>query len=107
MLLNISSVAGKERKVLFDSNYLIKQYNPPFLKPSFAKLDAIYKVEVCSLLSKFILCEGNRLNNDEMAKLLVVFESYKSTHPVHIIRLNENEIKTLNAMRYIAAHRED
>lgn len=106
MLLNISSVAGKERKVLFDSNYLIKQYNPPFLKPSFVKLDAIYKVEICSALNNFVLCGGNKLNAAEMVNLLNAFEKYRSTHCVNVRYFTENEIQTFNARRYIAAERE-
>jgi hypothetical protein len=34
-LLNISSVNGKEHKLIRDSNELLLQYNPPFRVPSF------------------------------------------------------------------------
>lgn len=42
-VLNVSSIKGKEHKLLYPTNYPLKNYNPPFRKPSFVKLDsAVY-----------------------------------------------------------------
>lgn len=43
-VMDISSVKGKEWKLAFPSNYAIKDYNPPFAKPSFAKLDSLRSI---------------------------------------------------------------
>lgn len=40
-VLIISSIKGKERKLLFPSNERLKIYDPPFDKPSFVKLDSL------------------------------------------------------------------
>jgi len=40
-VLIISSIKGKERKLLFPSNERLKIYDPPSDKPSFVKLDSL------------------------------------------------------------------
>ena len=44
-VLNVSSVKGKERKLAFPTNERLRTYNPPFVMPSFVKLDSLTRVE--------------------------------------------------------------
>ena len=43
-VLNVSSIRGKERKLAFPTNERLRSYNPPFVMPSFVKLDSLTKV---------------------------------------------------------------
>ena len=43
-VLNVSSVKGKERKLAFTTNERLRNFNPPFLMPSFVKLDSLTRV---------------------------------------------------------------
>lgn len=44
-VLNVSSIRGKERKLAFPTNERLRIYNPPFVMPSFVKLDSLTRVE--------------------------------------------------------------
>ena len=56
-VLNVSSIQGKENKVMYRTNHVLNNYNPPFRKPSFVKLDSLtvvsesYVNSNCRLLS--------------------------------------------------------
>jgi len=82
-LLNVSSVQGKERKLLYDSNIEIHKYNPPFLRPSYVKLDALYETSVNSMFT--ILNKGKSLDNTELVEIKEQFNDY----------CNKNEIATV------------
>lgn len=43
--LNVSSVKGKEKKLLFPSNKEIIEYNPPFPFRTMVKLDSLYLMD--------------------------------------------------------------
>lgn len=43
-MINVSSIKGKEHKLLYDSNIEIKEYMP-LPVPTFAKLDALYTID--------------------------------------------------------------
>ena len=76
-LLNVSSINGKRRKLLMDSNELIRIFNPPFVKPSFIKLDAIYCLINFPKLQRAILNSGNKLDLAELKRLKGKFNIYK------------------------------
>ncbi|BAQ11492.1 hypothetical protein OXB_3022 [Bacillus sp. OxB-1] len=97
MLLNVSSTRGKEHKLLFESNEEIFHYNPPFRVSSFVKFDALYKVEKCVELNNCILSRKQKLDSDELTRLIDLYEQY----------IGQNEIKesitTANELRrYLA-----
>ena len=69
-LLNISSSAGKERKLLFPNNREIKNYNPPFLKPSFVKLDSLVHITYAEASNLRILGGGACLNTQELSEII-------------------------------------
>ncbi|MCD7822536.1 MAG: hypothetical protein LUG86_00725 [Oscillospiraceae bacterium] len=75
-VLNISSVKGKERKLIFPSNLEIINYNPPFRKPSFVKLDSLVTIEKSVADSMILLDSGKPLNSYEMVKILDALKEF-------------------------------
>lgn len=69
-ILNISSTAGKEHKLLFPKNKHIKNYNPPFLKDSFVKLDSLVYVNVADMGNFRILHHGDCLDQNELNEII-------------------------------------
>lgn len=68
-VLNVSSVRGKERKLAFSSNEQLRCYNPPFLKPSFVKLDSLTRIEQTEWGNLSILHNGAALDQNELARI--------------------------------------
>ena len=69
-ILNISSTAGKEHKLLFPNNRHIKNYNPPFLKDSFVKLDSLVYVDAADICSFHVLHHGDCLEQNELNEII-------------------------------------
>ena len=61
-LLNVSSVAGKERKLLYPTNREIKKFKPPFLKRSFVKLDSLVHITYAEATALKVLHNGASLD---------------------------------------------
>ncbi|MDO4952802.1 MAG: hypothetical protein Q4E34_03125 [Synergistaceae bacterium] len=68
-LLNISSVKGKEWKLSLPANAEIVNYNPPFLKPSFVKLDSLTRVYADKWHNLKLLADGAVLDRVELEKI--------------------------------------
>ncbi len=68
-VLNVSSIEGKERKLAYAANMVIHKYNPPFLKPSFVKLDSLTRVDKSNWSNLRILNNGRTLNSEELAQI--------------------------------------
>ncbi|MFW6016846.1 MAG: hypothetical protein ACOCRK_10450 [bacterium] len=96
-LLNISSVKGKFRKLQFKSNILINKYNPPFIKPSFVKIDAVYKLDYFPELTKSILNSGNKLNEKDFDNIKNKLISFKANNNVLSKSFTAEEIKQFNS----------
>lgn len=69
-LLNISSTAGKEHKLLFPTNRSIKNYEPPFKKDCFVKLDSLTYVPVSQTDEFLLLHGGDRLDPSELKSII-------------------------------------
>lgn len=69
-VVNVSSVKGKERKLLFPSNELIKKYKPPFMVPSFVKLDSLVRVKLSDCANLQILHRGQKLDDGELKRII-------------------------------------
>ena len=67
-LIDVSSIAGKEHKLLFPTNHELSIYNPPFLKPSFVKLDSLRKVD-SGMISYALLHNGAFLDSNELNEI--------------------------------------
>lgn len=68
-VLNVSSIKGKERKLAFSTNERLKIYNPPFIKPSFVKLDSLTRVESADWDNLQVLNSGRTLDDAELARI--------------------------------------
>ena len=68
-VLNVSSIRGKERKLAFPSNERLRVYNPPFLKPSFVKLDSLTRVERNDWGNLQVLNFGRTLDAAELKRI--------------------------------------
>lgn len=90
-MINISSLKGKERKLMFPGN--IKLYNrEPFLAPSFAKIDTIYKIEYFPELEEFISFGGEKLNEEDFKTILLEKDKYISkTKNINEINFTKEE----------------
>lgn len=68
-VLNVSSIKGKERKLAFTTNERLRVFNPPFLKPSFVKLDSLTRVQKADWANLQILNGGRTLDSNELARI--------------------------------------
>jgi len=69
-VVNVSSIKGKERKLLFPSNEPLKKYKPPFMVPSFVKLDSLVRVQLSDCANLQILHRGQKLDAGELRRII-------------------------------------
>ena len=96
-VLNVSSSKNKEHKLGFKSNKRINKYNPPFLKPSFVKLDALYIIEKDSRLKHFLLNKGRKIFQVELENIIESFYDFKKNNTVLQKNTSIDEILKVNA----------
>ena len=68
-VLNVSSIKGKERKLAFPMNERLRSYNPPFVMPSFVKLDSLTRVESSEWGNLQVLNSGRTLDRTELERI--------------------------------------
>jgi len=68
-VLNVSSIRGKERKLAFPTNERLISYNPPFVMPSFVKLDSLTRVDSSDWGKLQVLNSGRTLDGAELARI--------------------------------------
>lgn len=68
-VLNVSSIKGKERKLAFPANERLRSYNPPFVMPSFVKLDSLTRVESSDWGNLQVLNSGRTLDRAELERI--------------------------------------
>jgi hypothetical protein len=69
-VLNVSSVAGKEHKLLFPENRPINNYKPPFMKDSFVKMDSLVYITPIEAAQLRILHNGDCLEPNELNEII-------------------------------------
>lgn len=95
-MINVSSVKGKEHKLLYDSNIEIKNYNP-LPVPTFAKLDTLYTIDNFSDLSNCISFNGTKIDNSEIANIkLERYKYIKNSNSTNVINYSESDFKKSN-----------
>lgn len=95
-MINVSSVKGKEHKLLYDSNIEIKNYNP-LPVPTFAKLDTLYTIDNFSDLSNCISFNGTKINNSEITNIKLERYNYiKNSNSTNVINYSESDFKKYN-----------
>ncbi len=68
-VLNVSSIRGKERKLAFPTNERLRSFNPPFLLPSFVKLDSLTRIYKSDWDDLQILNNGRTLDINELNRI--------------------------------------
>ena len=68
-VLNVSSIRGKERKLAFSTNERLRSFKPPFLKPSFVKLDSLAQVKRADWSELQVLHNGVTLDQGELDRI--------------------------------------
>lgn len=68
-VLNVSSIRGKERKLAFPTNERLRIFKPPFLKPSFVKLDSLVQIPKAEWNNFRLLDGGNTLDQGELKRI--------------------------------------
>lgn len=69
-ILTVSSVAGKEWKLTLPTNKEISNYDPPFPKRSFVKLDSLQRVHVSLLMNVNMSRGGQTLDGKELSEII-------------------------------------
>ena len=67
--VNVSSIRGKERKLAISTNERLRVYNPPFVKPSFVKLDSLTKIDRTDWGNIHLLSNGRTLDAGELTRI--------------------------------------
>ena len=89
--LNVSSVAGKEHKLLFESNYKLNNYKPPFNFPSFVKLDVLYEIENFPEISSCLI-NPYQIDQLELVNVKDKFHDYSITHNIIRVRYRKDQL---------------
>lgn len=69
-VLNVSTIKGKERKLFFPFNERLKVYRPPFMYPSFVKLDSLTEIPLQECSELKILYGGQQLDGTELKRIV-------------------------------------
>ena len=69
-VLNVSTIKGKERKLFFPFNERLRVYRPPFMYPSFVKLDSLTEILIKDCAGLKILQGGKRLDDTELNRIV-------------------------------------
>lgn len=95
-MINVSSIKGKEHKLIYNSNIIIKDFYPLPL-PSFAKLDTIYSIDNFQDLNKYIAFQGNKISGREFFNIMKQTLEYKNKYGnCKNIKIEETEFRKIN-----------
>ncbi len=95
-MINVSSIKGKEHKLIYNSNIIINNYSP-LPKPSFAKLDTMYLLDNFETLNKYIAFEGKKLSGKEFLDIIKQRIEYIDKYgKCKNVNIDKNEFKKMN-----------
>ncbi|CAN7221838.1 hypothetical protein [Rossellomorea sp. LjRoot5] len=97
-LLNISSIKGKEHKLLFSSNERIILYNPPFYLASFVKLDAQYTIDYFTDLDSTIMAKGKALDPEEFQRIEQRYIDFLTLNEISSVYYEASRVKEFNGI---------
>jgi hypothetical protein len=96
IVLNVSGSLGKEKKLLYPSNLNLANFKPPFVRPSFVKLDEVYEINYFSGLEDVLLDNGTQLDSKEFARVKSKFHTYSQNNKVAKVSYSETYLKSVN-----------
>ena len=94
-MINVSSLRGKERNLLYDSNIEINNYLP-LPVPSFAKVGTLYIIDYFEELENYRAFSGKILNEIQFKYLNDYRLKYMKNKEIEIIQYTEEEFKQCN-----------
>ena len=98
-MINVSSIKGKENKLIYNSNIIIKEYRP-LPVPTFAKLDTIYLLDNFKELEKYVAFNGTKFEKTEFEGIIKQRYEYlnKYTKCKYVV-LTEGDFKKINNIK--------
>ncbi len=97
-LINISKVDGKPNCFTYPFNVLIRNYNPPLPRLSFAKINDNYVIENFPGLNKYLYKNGYKIDNNEYNNIINRYNKYIKNNKIEIISFTESDFLTTNNM---------
>lgn len=94
-MINVSSLKGKEQKLLYSSNIEINNYTP-LPVPSFAKIDTLYIIDYFKDLEKYIAFGGQALGDIQFKYIDNYRLNYMKDKEIEIIQYTEEEFRKVN-----------
>lgn len=73
-VLNVSTIRGKERKLFFPHNERLRLYRPPFMYPSFVKLDSLMRINIADVGDLRVLHNGQTLDSGELKRIKLLLQ---------------------------------
>ena len=95
-LINISKVDGKPNCFTYPFNVLIRNYNPPLPRLSFAKINDNYVIENFSGLNKFLYKNGYKIDDKEYQNIINRYNKYIKNNKIELISFTKNDFLTTN-----------
>lgn len=100
-MINVSSIKGKEHKLIYNSNIQINNYYP-LPVPSFAKMDVLYLLEDFEELKKFIALRGEKIDSKELENILKQrYEYIYQYNKYKTINFSKEEFMKINTLNIL------
>lgn len=95
-LINVSKVDGKPNCFTYPFNVLIRRFNPPLPRLSFAKINDNYVIENFIGLDKFLYKNGQKINETEYKNIINRYNKYIKNNKIELISFTEDEFLETN-----------
>jgi len=95
-LINISKVEGKPNCFTYPFNVLIRKYNPPLPRLSFAKINDNYVIENFAGLEKYLYKSGYEIEQTEYNNIINRYNKYIVNNKVERISFTKDEFLETN-----------
>lgn len=95
-LINISKVEGKPNCFTYPFNVLIRNFNPPLPRLSFAKINDNYVIENFYELNKFLYKNGQKIDDTEYQIIIGRYNKYIKNNKIELISFTQNEFLETN-----------
>ncbi len=94
-MINVSSLRGKEFKLLYNSNFNIQNFKP-LPAPSFAKLSTTYIIDNFDGLENYIAFNNAKIAETQLSDIENKRLQYISNNNLEVIQYTENEFNQYN-----------
>ena len=95
-LINVSKVDGKPVWFTYPFNVLIKNYNPPLPRLSFAKINDNYVIENFKGLEKYIYKSGQKIDENEFKNIIYRYKKYIKYNKIELISFTKKDFSKTN-----------